>query len=122
MHGYDDFTSRCLAGAELTDSNYLKEAAHRFPSPPPLSWTKDYLKKQVLGSEKAANNVKSFVIYSMMLTFCFPLVERLSESGTTALGPAALLAIAMASRQPGSKVSFFIGFIPFIVLIIEITL
>ena len=33
-----------------------------------------------------------------------PLVERLSESGTTALGPAALLGIAMASRQPGSKV------------------
>lgn len=36
--------------------------------------------------------------------YFLPLVERLSESGTTALGPAALLAIAMASRQPGSKV------------------
>lgn len=32
-------------------------------------------------------------------------IKRLSESGATALGPASLVAIAMASRQPGSKVS-----------------
>lgn len=44
----------------------------------------------------------------MMVTLPFPLVERLSESGTTALGPAALLAIATASRQPGSKVLYYI--------------
>ncbi|KAI3365620.1 hypothetical protein L3Q82_010706, partial [Scortum barcoo] len=77
MHGYENFTSQFLSGAELTDSDYLKKAAASFPSPPPLSQTKDYLQRQVMG---------------------------LSESGTTALGPAALLAIAMASRQPGSKV------------------
>ncbi|XP_067432860.1 circularly permutated Ras protein 1-like isoform X3 [Thunnus thynnus] len=77
MHGYDNFTSHFLSGAELTDSDYLKAAAASFPSPPPLSQTKDFLQRQVLG---------------------------LTESGTTALGPAALLAIAMASRQPGSKV------------------
>ncbi|XP_036936593.1 circularly permutated Ras protein 1-like [Acanthopagrus latus] len=77
MHGHDSFPSRFLYGAELADVNYLKKAAASFPSPPPLSQTKDYLQRQVQG---------------------------LSESGTTALGPAALLAIAMASRQPGSKV------------------
>nr|XP_046232994.1 circularly permutated Ras protein 1-like [Scatophagus argus] len=77
MHGYDNFSSHCLSNAELTDSNYLKEAAASFPSPPPLSQTKDYLQRQVLG---------------------------LTANGTTALGPAALLAIATASRQPGSKV------------------
>ncbi|KAM9336547.1 circularly permutated Ras protein 1-like [Symphorus nematophorus] len=77
MYGYENVSSRLLCGAELTDSDYLKEAAAGFPSPPPLSQTKDYLQRQVLG---------------------------LSESGTTALGPAALLAIATASRQPGSKV------------------
>ncbi|XP_073346288.1 circularly permutated Ras protein 1-like [Pagrus major] len=77
MHGHDNFPSRFLCGAELSDVNYLKEAAASFPSPPPLSQTKDYLQRQVQG---------------------------LSESGTTALGPAALLAIATASRQPGSKV------------------
>ncbi|XP_047183833.1 circularly permutated Ras protein 1 isoform X2 [Scophthalmus maximus] len=77
MYGREDFTSHSLSGAELTDSNYLKEAAACFPSPPPLSQTKDFLQRQIMG---------------------------LSESGTTALGPAALLAIAMASRQPGSKV------------------
>lgn len=33
-----------------------------------------------------------------------PLFERLCANGATALGPAALLAIAMASRHPGSKV------------------
>ncbi|XP_070707900.1 circularly permutated Ras protein 1-like isoform X2 [Pempheris klunzingeri] len=77
MHGYENVMSQVLSGAVLTDSDYLKETAASFPSPPPLSQTKDYLKRQVMG---------------------------LSESGTTALGPAALLAIAMASRQPGSKV------------------
>ncbi|XP_071319758.1 circularly permutated Ras protein 1-like isoform X2 [Trachinotus anak] len=77
MYGYENFTSQFLCGAELIDSNYLKEAAASFPSPPPLSQTKDVLQRQVMG---------------------------LSESGATALGPAALLAIAMASRQPGSKV------------------
>ena len=43
------------------------------------------------------------VFYYSQVYFC-PLVERLSELGTTALGPAALLTIAMASRHPGSKV------------------
>ncbi|KAM3592223.1 uncharacterized protein V6R79_014993 [Siganus canaliculatus] len=77
MHGNDHVPSRCLSDVELTDSDFLKGAAACFPSPLPLSQTKDYLKRQVLG---------------------------LSERGATALGPAALLAIAMASRQPGSKV------------------
>ncbi|XP_072229733.1 circularly permutated Ras protein 1-like [Leuresthes tenuis] len=77
MHGYENFPSRSLYGAELTDRDYLKEAAAGFPSPPPLTQTKDCLQRQVMG---------------------------LSANGATALGPAALLAIAMASRQPGSKV------------------
>ncbi|XP_035522468.1 circularly permutated Ras protein 1-like [Morone saxatilis] len=77
LHGYENFTSLLLSDVELADSDYLKEAAASFPSPPPLSQTKDYLQREV---------------------------QRLSESGATALGPAALLAIAMASRQPGSKV------------------
>nr|XP_020493212.1 circularly permutated Ras protein 1-like [Labrus bergylta] len=77
LHGHENFPSHFLSGAELADSDYLKEAAASFPIPPPLLQTKDCLQRQVQG---------------------------LSESGTTALGPAALLAIAMASRQPGSKV------------------
>uniref|UniRef100_UPI003AAE8569 circularly permutated Ras protein 1-like isoform X3 n=1 Tax=Centroberyx gerrardi TaxID=166262 RepID=UPI003AAE8569 len=77
IHGYEDFTSCYLSDAELIDSEYLKAAAFSLPSPPPLSRTKDCLQREVLG---------------------------LSESGATALGPAALLAVAMASRQPGSKV------------------
>ncbi|XP_034564073.1 circularly permutated Ras protein 1-like [Notolabrus celidotus] len=77
LHGYENFTSHFLSSAELADCDYLTEAAANFPIPPPLSQTKDYLQRQVQG---------------------------LSESGTTALGPAALLAITMASRQPGSKV------------------
>ncbi|CAB1312318.1 unnamed protein product [Coregonus sp. 'balchen'] len=77
LHGYEEFTSRFLCGAELIDSEYLKEAAFSFPSPPPLSRTRDCLQREILG---------------------------LSESGATALGPASLVAIAMASRQPGSKV------------------
>lgn len=77
LHGYENFNTHYVSGAELTDSDYLKEVAASFPSPPPVSQTKDYLQRQVMG---------------------------LTESGTTALGPAALLTIAMASRHPGSKV------------------
>ncbi|XP_038591764.1 circularly permutated Ras protein 1-like isoform X1 [Micropterus salmoides] len=77
MHGYENFKTQFLSGDVLTDIDYLKRAAASFPIPPPLSQTKDHLKRQVMG---------------------------LCESGTTALGPAALLTIAMASRQPGSKV------------------
>ncbi|XP_029312478.1 circularly permutated Ras protein 1-like [Cottoperca gobio] len=77
MHGNENFTSHSLSGGELTDTAFLKEAAASFPTPPPLSQTRDYLHRQVMG---------------------------LSDGGTTALGPAALLTIAIASRQPGSKV------------------
>ncbi|XP_016889559.1 circularly permutated Ras protein 1-like isoform X2 [Cynoglossus semilaevis] len=77
LHGYGSLGSHILSGADLIDSNCIKEAAASFPTPPPLSLTKDFLQSQVKG---------------------------LTESGTTALGPAALLAVAMASRQPGSKV------------------
>ncbi|MED6282604.1 hypothetical protein CHARACLAT_000341 [Characodon lateralis] len=77
MHGYNHCQSQLLSGFELNDSNFLMEAAAGFPIPPPLSQTKDCLQRQILG---------------------------LSANGETALGPAALLAIAMASRLPGSKV------------------
>ncbi|XP_029934264.1 circularly permutated Ras protein 1-like [Myripristis murdjan] len=77
IHGSENFPSRYLMGAELIDTEYLKEAAFSFPSPPSLSRIKNCIQRQIL---------------------------ELSESGATALGPAALLAIAMASRQPGSKV------------------
>ncbi|XP_061823551.1 circularly permutated Ras protein 1 [Nerophis lumbriciformis] len=77
VHGYGDFRSRILSGEELVDHNYLKVAATAFPTPPPLSQTQDFLQKQV---------------------------TALAAVGTTALGPAALLAITMASRHPGSKV------------------
>ncbi|XP_038156926.1 circularly permutated Ras protein 1-like isoform X2 [Cyprinodon tularosa] len=77
MHGSNHHQSQLLSGAELNDSSFLKEAAAEFPIPPPLSQTKDCLQRQILG---------------------------LSANGETALGPAALLAITMASRLPGSKV------------------
>ncbi|XP_077594356.1 circularly permutated Ras protein 1 [Stigmatopora nigra] len=77
VHGYGDFPSRVLQADELMDSDSLKAAASAFATPPPLSSTKDFLEQQVTG---------------------------LSAKGTTALGPAALVAITMASRHPGSKV------------------
>ncbi|KAM4715256.1 uncharacterized protein FYW61_018202 [Anableps anableps] len=77
VHGCNDFQSHLLSGAELNNSSFLTEAAAGFPIPPPLSQTKDCLQRQILG---------------------------LSANGETALGPAALLAVVMASRLPGSKV------------------
>lgn len=52
MHGYENFKSRCLSGAQLIESLYLKEIAASFPSPPPLSQTKEYLERQVVGYGK----------------------------------------------------------------------
>lgn len=77
MLGCNSFQSQLLSGAELNDSSFLTEAAAGFPIPPPLSQTKDHLQKQILG---------------------------LSANGETALGPAALLAVTIASRLAGSKV------------------
>ncbi|KAM9774282.1 circularly permutated Ras protein 1 isoform X4 [Syngnathus typhle] len=77
VHGYGDFPSHVLSGDDLMDSEHLKAAASLFTTPPPLSYTKNFLEQQVTG---------------------------LSAVGTTALGPAALVAITMASRHPGSKV------------------
>ncbi|XP_057681634.1 circularly permutated Ras protein 1 [Corythoichthys intestinalis] len=77
VHGYGDFPSLVLQADELIDSDNLKAAASAFATPPPLSSTKDFLEQQV---------------------------TSLSAEGTTALGPAALVAITMASRHPGSKV------------------
>lgn len=103
MYGGDDFTSSCLSGAQLADSSFLIEAATTFPSPPALSQTTAFLKRHVLGSEDDAN-AGSYLARTVTLTSPdFP-VGRLTAVGTTALGPAALLAIAKASRQPGSKV------------------
>lgn len=51
----------------------------------------------------AKEHIISFLSFSEISPFLY-LLSRLSESGPTALGPAALLAIAAASRRPGSKV------------------
>ncbi|KAJ8364264.1 hypothetical protein SKAU_G00130950 [Synaphobranchus kaupii] len=77
LHGHGEVPTRFFKGAELIDSDYLKEAAMSFPSPLPLSESREHLERQI---------------------------HRLVESGATALGPAALIAIRIASRQPGSKV------------------
>lgn len=77
LHGYEHYQTQYLSSDELIEQDYLKQAAASFLSPPPISKNKEYLKRQVMG---------------------------LKESGTTALGPAALLTIEMASRHPGSKV------------------
>nr|XP_040031974.1 circularly permutated Ras protein 1-like [Gasterosteus aculeatus aculeatus]XP_040031975.1 circularly permutated Ras protein 1-like [Gasterosteus aculeatus aculeatus]XP_040031976.1 circularly permutated Ras protein 1-like [Gasterosteus aculeatus aculeatus] len=77
MHGNENFASQSLSSAELNNCDFLREEAAGFPTPPPLSQNKDYFQRQVMG---------------------------LRHGGTTALGPAALLTIEIASRQPGSKV------------------
>ncbi|KAL6095205.1 uncharacterized protein ACO6RY_16454 [Pungitius sinensis] len=77
MHGNENFASHSLSSGELNNCDFLKETAAGFPTPPPLSQNMHYLQRQVMG---------------------------LCDGGTTALGPAALLTIEIASRQPGSKV------------------
>ncbi|XP_014824806.1 PREDICTED: circularly permutated Ras protein 1-like isoform X2 [Poecilia mexicana] len=73
----NSFQLHHLSGAELNDKHFLMGAAAGLPVPLPLSQTKDYLERHISG---------------------------LSANGETALGPAALVAVSMASRLPGSKV------------------
>ncbi|XP_069804041.1 uncharacterized protein [Dendropsophus ebraccatus] len=66
-----------LQGAELLDPDHLKSQGEDQPTPHPLIETLHTLKGKI---------------------------QCLEEMGATALGPAALVSIAMASKSPGSKV------------------
>lgn len=57
IHGYGNFPSRCLSGAELADSDYLRAVAGRLSTPPALSQTKDDLQTQVMGSVEKSISV-----------------------------------------------------------------
>ncbi|XP_049336321.1 circularly permutated Ras protein 1-like isoform X1 [Astyanax mexicanus] len=77
IHGYGEVPPRVLQGGELSDKNLLEEAGLSFPTPPPLSESQANLQMEI---------------------------HRLEECGASALGPAALVSITMASNHPGSKV------------------
>lgn len=49
IHGWENFTSQLLSGAELTKSEHLKKVAANLPSPPPLSQNREVLQRQVMG-------------------------------------------------------------------------
>lgn len=76
---YGDGTKQplVLQGAELLDPDHLQSQGENQPLPHPLIETLHALKGQI---------------------------QCLEEMGATALGPAALVSIAMASKSPGSKV------------------
>ncbi|KAM9299410.1 circularly permutated Ras protein 1-like [Gastrophryne carolinensis] len=76
---YGDGTTQpqVLQDCELLDTDYLKSQGENQPVPHKLEETLHVLETQI---------------------------ECLQENGATALGPAALVSIAMASKRPGSKV------------------
>ncbi|XP_066564794.1 circularly permutated Ras protein 1 isoform X2 [Amia ocellicauda] len=77
VHGVGEAATRSLQEAELIDIDFLSDVGRSFPTPPPVTKSRERLQREIL---------------------------RFVEGGATALGPAATVAIAMASRQPGSKV------------------
>ncbi|XP_069047883.1 uncharacterized protein [Lepisosteus oculatus] len=77
VHGDGGVARRSLRGEELVDTEALRAVGAELPMPRPLAASRDWLET---------------------------VLHRLVESGATALGPAVLVAITMASRQPGSKV------------------
>lgn len=70
-------TPRTLQDFQLIDQEYLKSRGIAEPQPRCISESRDALRQRI---------------------------HMLQECGSTALGPAALVSIAMASRKPGSKV------------------
>ncbi|XP_077115852.1 circularly permutated Ras protein 1-like [Ranitomeya variabilis] len=77
LYGDGTRQPQILEDAELLDPDYLKSQGEDQPLPHPLMETLPDLKGRI---------------------------ECLEEKGATALGPAALVSIAMASKSPGSKV------------------
>ncbi|XP_041938573.1 circularly permutated Ras protein 1-like isoform X3 [Alosa sapidissima] len=77
MHGHTNVISWRIGGDDLIEGEFLKNAGLTFPTPPPISEAWDGFQAEIYG---------------------------LQEGGATALGPAAAVAIGMASQIPGSKV------------------
>ncbi|XP_029102521.1 circularly permutated Ras protein 1-like [Scleropages formosus] len=90
LHGRGNLSSPFLWGKELEDRDYVQKTAAGFPSPPPLSESREWLDREIHSLSSPAQLSTS------------PL--RLQRHGKCATGPALLVAITMASRQPGSKV------------------
>nr|XP_023695620.1 circularly permutated Ras protein 1-like isoform X2 [Paramormyrops kingsleyae]XP_023695621.1 circularly permutated Ras protein 1-like isoform X2 [Paramormyrops kingsleyae]XP_023695622.1 circularly permutated Ras protein 1-like isoform X2 [Paramormyrops kingsleyae]XP_023695623.1 circularly permutated Ras protein 1-like isoform X2 [Paramormyrops kingsleyae] len=90
LHGNGKAASQFLCGAQLMDCALLKEAVSSFPDPPPLAESRAWLEREVHS------------LYSLLQLSSLPL--SLENTGDKALGPAALAAITMASRHPGSRV------------------
>ncbi|XP_076154691.1 uncharacterized protein LOC143138124 isoform X3 [Alosa pseudoharengus] len=77
MHGHTNVISWRIGGDDLIEGEFLKNAGLTFPTPPLISEAWDGFQAEIYG---------------------------LQEGGATALGPAAAVAIGMASQLPGSKV------------------
>ncbi|XP_063293231.1 circularly permutated Ras protein 1-like isoform X2 [Pelobates fuscus] len=77
LHGDGMSEPQVLEDCELLDTDYLKSQGENQPLPRTIEETLGSLESQI---------------------------ENLNETGATALGPAALVCIAMASQKPGSKV------------------
>ncbi|XP_040181674.1 circularly permutated Ras protein 1-like isoform X3 [Rana temporaria] len=77
IYGDGTIQPQVLEDCELLDTDYLKSQGENQPVPQILGETLHVLEAQILS---------------------------LQENGATALGPAALVSIAMASKRPGSKV------------------
>lgn len=69
IHGYGNFPSRCLSGAELADCDYLRAVAGMLSTPPPLSQTKDDLQAEVLRSVE--KSVQLFICHYRDIIFSF---------------------------------------------------
>ncbi|XP_048869649.1 circularly permutated Ras protein 1-like isoform X2 [Brienomyrus brachyistius] len=90
LHGNGKATTQFLYGAQLMDCALLQEAVSSFPDPAPLAESRSWLEKEVQS------------LHSVLQLPSLPL--SLEKTGDKALGPAALAAIMMASRHPGSRV------------------
>ncbi|XP_069462018.1 circularly permutated Ras protein 1-like isoform X4 [Ambystoma mexicanum] len=77
LHGDGTQAPQILQDCELLDQDYLRAQGHHQALPHHLTASFQYLERAIL---------------------------RLKENGATALGPAALVSIAIASQKPGSKV------------------
>ncbi|KAL4617841.1 circularly permutated Ras protein 1-like [Arapaima gigas] len=95
LHGRGPLCSQFLLGKELDDRDHVQKVAAGFRPPPPLSESREWLRRE---------------IHSLSLLARFsPSPLRLQKCGKVAMGPAVLVAITMASQQPGSKVVICTG-------------
>ena len=99
-----------MAGDKLSNTDALVKVGEEVPMPAPIKDTIKALSEKVFRFVHVPHICFLYSFLSCQFVVC-----SLEEGGQTALGPALLVSISIASRVPGSKVQLYILYILYII-------